>query len=169
MHFFKESPYVCEMLYAISTSPLPTKATTEWGSLLYHQVFRRLISNSIPPFKILPYCFTDGVNCRLDNRLPDPFARKDVRWGKGKMTDLKRKVESIFAVHLHGKWELDFPKDGYIKRLILDGVNNKIREYRLKKSLGEAQSKVKPRVKVAPIPIPTLVVQDRRKQEVRAA
>ena len=147
MHFFKESPYVCEFLHTIATSPLPRPGSTDWGSILYHQVFRRLIANSIPPFRILPYCFTDGVSCRLDNRLPDPFARKDVNWGKGKMEDLKRRIESVFAVHLHGKWEKDFPKDGYIKRLILDGVNDRIKEYRLKKSIGEAQGKIKMRSK----------------------
>lgn len=132
MHFFEHSPYLCEMLHIMSTDPLPRQGTTDWGSLLYQKLFRRLISHSIPPFKVLPYCFTDGVSCRLDNRLPDPFARKDTSWGKGRMEDLKSKVESVFAVHLHGKWTKDFPKDGWVKRFILDGVNARIRAYRLK-------------------------------------
>lgn len=132
MHFFQNSPYLCEMLHVMANDRVPRYGTTDWGSFLYHKVFRKLIANSIPPFKILPYCFTDGVSCRLDNRLPDPFASKDLSWGRGRMEELKKKVDSVFAIHLHGKWNKQFPSDGYVRKMILDGVNEKIRAYRNK-------------------------------------
>lgn len=141
MHFYQHSPYLCEMLYAMAHDPPPTAQSTDWGSRLYHKVFRRLISASITPFKILPYCFTDGRNCRLDNRLPDPFQKRDPTWGKGKMEDLKSKLESVWAVHLHNQWDKDFPKAGWVRELIINEISLKVREYREKKNRREPTKK----------------------------
>lgn len=129
MHFFKESPYLCEMLYAMANDPPPRQGTTDWGSLLYHKVWRRLLDNSIKPFKILPYCFTDGFSCKLDNRLPDPFGPKDWSWGIGKMESLEVKIRSVWAVHLHNRWELSLPTDGWVAHLILSKVDESVERY----------------------------------------
>ena len=130
MHFYENSPYLCEMLHAMAHDPPPKKGTTDWGSRLYHKVWRRLVANGIKPFKVLPYCFTDGQTCRLDNRLPDPFAGNDGKWGKGRAAELKRKVESVWAVHLHNQWDKDFPRGGWVRSLILSRVEEAVRRYR---------------------------------------
>jgi hypothetical protein len=64
MHFNRHSPYLCEMLYIMANDPPPQLASTDWGSLLYHKLWRRLVANDIIPFKILPFCFIDARNCR---------------------------------------------------------------------------------------------------------
>lgn len=130
MHFHQHSPYLCEMLYGMANDPAPRESTTDWGSLLYHKIFRRLISNQITPFKILPYCFTDGRNCQLNNRLPDVFAAPDSSWGAGRMEDLERKLDGVWAVHLHNQWDKDFPTGGWVRELIISTVSKKVREYR---------------------------------------
>lgn len=129
MHFYQNSPYLCEMLHTMSTSRPPREGTTDWGSHLYHAVWRRLVAHSIVPFQVLPYCFTDGYSCRLDNRLPDPFRPRDEKWGKGRPEELRKKVDSIFAVHLHNRWEKEFPKDGWVRKLILDKVEEAVKHY----------------------------------------
>ncbi|GAA5960756.1 hypothetical protein JCM3765_007322 [Sporobolomyces pararoseus] len=129
MHFFQNSPYLCEMLYTMSTSSPPTKNSVDWGSRLYHKVYRSLIDSSIKPFKILPYCFTDGVSCRLDNRLPDPFDSQTLlgtnKWGKGRWEQVKWKLENVWAVHLHNRWDKGFPKGGYIDEMVLKPIEEK--------------------------------------------
>ncbi|KDQ58787.1 hypothetical protein JAAARDRAFT_680368 [Jaapia argillacea MUCL 33604] len=149
MHFRKQSPYLCEAFHIMATSPPPRASSTDWGSLLYLKLYRRLLHASIPPFKILPWCFIDGVSCRLDNRLPDPFVpdvtsgtgfwgsrfsrsgetkneRRDVvrtdpsgRWNVGEGGDLDGALGKVFGVHLHNRWEKQFPKDGWVSRLLL--------------------------------------------------
>jgi hypothetical protein len=148
MRFHKHSPYLCEAFHIMATSPPPRTDSTDWGSFLYYKVWRRLVNAGIPPFKVLPWCFSDGRSCRIDNRLPDPF-RKDGegegRWvphtpaasssdssgstnhrgssGRamgmedgGLLDDVLRKV---FSVHLHNQWDKEFPKDGWVDRLLL--------------------------------------------------
>ncbi|GAA5987994.1 hypothetical protein JCM5350_007853 [Sporobolomyces pararoseus] len=131
MHFFQNSPYLCEMLYTMSISPPPNKNSIDWGSRLYHKTYRSLINSGIKPFKILPFCFTDGVSCRLDNRLPDPFEETSVRekkkWGKGRWEQVKWKLENVWAVHLHNRWDKDFPKGGYIVEMVLKPIEEKKR------------------------------------------
>lgn len=129
MHFYQHSPYLCEMLYSMSNDPAPRQGTTDWGSLLYHKIFRRLIANSIAPFKILPYCFTDAYSCRLDNRLPDPFGGEDKTWGAGKAEALEKKVNNVWAVHLHNQWEKSFKKDGWVNKFILEKVDEAVEKY----------------------------------------
>ncbi len=107
------------------TSTPPRSDSTDWGSTLYHKLWRRLIAGSVPPFKILPFCFSDGRSCRLDNRLPDPFMPDD---SKGKWTmglgmeeggPLDKVLNSVFGVHLHNQWDKEFPKNGWVDRLLL--------------------------------------------------
>ncbi|GAA5931958.1 hypothetical protein JCM1841_006114 [Sporobolomyces salmonicolor] len=133
MHFYQHSPYLCEMLHSMSTSPPPAKNSVDWGSRLYHKVWRSLVAEGIRPFKVLPYCFTDGVSCRLDHRLPDPLGEKSVErtWGKGRREDLESKVRSVWAVHLHNRWDKGFPKGGWVDDLILKPVMEQVERYRL--------------------------------------
>ncbi|KAF9020979.1 glycosyltransferase family 32 protein, partial [Hymenopellis radicata] len=125
MRFRKHSPYLCEAFHIMLTSTPPRADSTDWGSTLYLKLWRRLIAGSIPPFKILPFCFSDGRSCRLDNRLPDPFVPDD---SKGKWTmglgmeeggPLDKVLNNVFGVHLHNQWDKEFPKNGWVDRLLL--------------------------------------------------
>ncbi|BGP24469.1 hypothetical protein JCM10295v2_003385 [Rhodotorula toruloides] len=133
MHFYRQSPYLCEMLHQMATSPPPARNSVDWGSRLYHKVWRSLVAQGIKPFKVLPYCFTDGVSCRLDNRLPDPFREgaSEKKWGKGRWEDVKSKVENVWAVHLHNRWDKQFPKGGWVDEMILKPVNELVEQYRM--------------------------------------
>lgn len=126
LRFRQHSPYLCEAFHVIAHSPKPPRpGSTDWGSLLYLKLFRTLLSKSIPPFKVLPFCFNDGRSCRLDNRLPDPFEkdRKDMKWTMGmdvkENGGLDRVLGKVFAVHLHNQWEKEFPVGGWVERLLL--------------------------------------------------
>ncbi|KAF5381303.1 hypothetical protein D9615_008315 [Tricholomella constricta] len=125
MRFRQHSPYLCEAFHIMAISPPPRIHSTDWGSLLYLKLWRRLVAHAIPPFKILPFCFSDGRSCRLDNRLPDPFAA-DNRAGKWTMGlgleeggGLDEVLSKVFGVHLHNQWEKAFPSGGWIERLLL--------------------------------------------------
>ena len=133
MHFHRASPYLCEMLHTMSTSPPPARNSVDWGSRLYHKVWRSLVARGITPFKVLPYCFTDGVSCRLDNRLPDPFAdpsRAERRWGPGRWDDVRTKVTSVWAVHLHNRWDKTFPEGGWVDEMVLKPIEERVEQYR---------------------------------------
>ncbi|KAF7977315.1 hypothetical protein HWV62_4079 [Athelia sp. TMB] len=125
MRFRRHSPYLCEAFHIMATSAAPRSGSTDWGSLLYHKLWRRLIAASIPPFKVLPFCFSDGRSCRLDNRLPDPFAADPSSggWtmglGREEGGGLDRALEKVFAVHLHNQWDKEFPEGGWVERLLL--------------------------------------------------
>ncbi|KAG1745152.1 glycosyltransferase family 32 protein [Suillus lakei] len=127
MHFRKHSPYLCEAFHLMAHSTPPRSPSTDWGSVLYHRLWRRLLNESIPPFKILPFCFSDPLVCRLDNRAPEPFEpdRIDGKWtgrpGEGLEEGgaLDRALGKIFAVHLHNRWDKAFPKGGWVDRLLL--------------------------------------------------
>ncbi|EPQ52175.1 hypothetical protein GLOTRDRAFT_47383 [Gloeophyllum trabeum ATCC 11539] len=126
LSFHKHSPYLCLMFEIMKLSPAPRPASTDWGSLLYLKTYRTLLHLSIPPFRILPWCFIDGGSCRLDNRLPDPFVldrdgRTDParRWSTESGGDLDKVLGMVFGVHLHNRWEKEFPRDGWVDRLIL--------------------------------------------------
>lgn len=125
LHFFQHSPYLCEAFHIMKNSPEPRLSYSDWGQALYLKLWTRLIAESIPPFKVLPFCFADARSCRLDNRLPDPFQPDPVSWGGvgpaalvegGK---LDRSLRKVFAVHLHGKFDQDYPVGGWIERLLL--------------------------------------------------
>ncbi|THH09546.1 hypothetical protein EW146_g8660 [Bondarzewia mesenterica] len=132
MHFHQHSPYLCEAFHVIATSPAPRASSTDWGALLYLKVWRRLVAGGIPPFKVLPFCFSDARSCRLDNRLPDPFLEdpKDGRWTGGLTRaeggGLDEKLKKVFAVHLHNQWEKEFPKEGWVNRLLLQRYEGKL-------------------------------------------
>ena len=68
--------------------------------------------------------------CRLDNRLPDPFASRDSSWGQGRGAALRRKFDSVWAVHLHNQWDRHLPQKGWVRKLILDKVNAAVERYR---------------------------------------
>jgi hypothetical protein len=125
MHFHQHSPYLCEAFHIMSTSKPPRAGSTDWGSLLYFKLWRRLVASSIPPFKVLPFCFSDARSCRLDNRLPDPFEadKKGGAWtmglGREEGGGLDKALGKVFAVHLHNQWEKGFPSGGWVERLLL--------------------------------------------------
>ena len=123
MHFLQHSPYLCEAFEIMARSPPPKSGTTEWGALLYFKLWRRLIAGGVPPFKILPFCFTDGRSCRLDNRLPDPFGKDKDTWagtrGMHEGSTLDITLGKIFSVHLHNQWHKSFPRGGWVERLLL--------------------------------------------------
>ena len=133
MHFRQHSPYLCEALHIISTSPPPRAGSTDWGATLYLKLWRRLLEAAIPPFKVLPFCFTDGRSCRLDNRLPDPFSSdpSSGKWtmgmGREEGGGLDRILSKVFSVHLHNQWEKPFPKGGWVERLLLRRYDDKLR------------------------------------------
>ncbi|KAI0319302.1 glycosyltransferase family 32 protein [Amylostereum chailletii] len=125
MHFYKHSPYLCEAFHAIATSDPPRVPSTDWGALLYLKLWRRLVAEGIPPFKVLPSCFSDGGQCRRDNSLPDPFVPdpQDGRWTGGLSRaeggGLDVRLKNVFAVHLHNQWAKEFPEGGWVRRLLL--------------------------------------------------
>lgn len=125
LRFRRHSPYLCEAFHIMATSTPPRPSSTDWGSTLYLKLWRRLVAESIPPFKVLPFCFNDGRSCRLDNRLPDPFKpdSNDGLWTEGLTVEegggLDQVLQKIFAVHLHNQWDKEFPKGGWVERLLL--------------------------------------------------
>lgn len=128
MHFLKHSPYLCEFFHLMTTSPPPRSGSTDWGSLLYLKLWRRLIAGGIPPFKILPFCFSDARSCRMDNRLPDPFLKDGRTWAgglglQGPDSPLQKTLKKVFSVHLHNQWERVFPPDGWVERYLLREYN----------------------------------------------
>ena len=133
MRFRQHSPYLCEAFHIMASSPPPRKDSTDWGSVLYLKLFRRLLAASIPPFKILPFCFSDARSCRLDNRLPDPFT-PDPRGGTWTMGmgveeggGLDAVLAKVFGVHLHNQWEKSFPAGGWVDRLLLRRYEEKLK------------------------------------------
>jgi len=132
MHFRTNSPYLCEAFHIMATSKPPRAGSTDWGSLLYFKLWRRLVAASIPPFKILPFCFSDARSCRLDNRLPDPFVPDNARgkWTMGLGMEegggLDGALQKVFSVHLHNQWERKFPAGGWIERLLLRRYEKKL-------------------------------------------
>jgi hypothetical protein len=97
-------------------------------------MWRALVAGGVPPFKVLPFCFSDARSCRLDNRLPDPFEPDDVRgnrmgmWngGMGERGKLEGALQKIFGVHLHNQWEKAFPEGGWVERLLLKGYDSRL-------------------------------------------
>ncbi|KAJ3868974.1 glycosyltransferase family 32 protein, partial [Lentinula novae-zelandiae] len=132
MRFHIHSPYLCEAFHIMATDSPPRPHSTDWGSTLYLKLYRRLLRGGVRPFKVLPWCFTDGRSCRLDNRLPDPF-KEDQKAGiscmglgmgteivyTGNPPALARALSQIFGIHLHNQWEKNFPEKGWVERLLL--------------------------------------------------
>lgn len=133
MNFHQHSPYLCEAFHIMASGPPPRTGTTDWGATLYLKLWRRLLEAAIPPFKVLPFCFSDGRSCRLDNRLPDPFASdpSNGRWAMGMGREegggLDRVLGKVFSVHLHNQWHKAFPKSGWVERLLLKRYEEKLK------------------------------------------
>lgn len=132
MRFREHSPYLCEAFNIMVTSKPPRQGSTDWGALLYFKLWRRLTAESVPPFKVLPWCFTDARSCRLDNRLPDPFEADpaDGHWtlGLGREEDggLDVALGKVFSLHLHNQWEKPYPAEGWVARLLLRRYDAKL-------------------------------------------
>lgn len=132
MRFRRHSPYLCEAFHIMASSAPPRSGSTDWGSTLYYKLWRRLIAASIPPFKVLPFCFSDGRSCRLDNRLPDPFVADDKngKWTFGLGLEegggLDKALGHVFGVHLHNQWEKPYPNGGWVERLLLKKYDAKL-------------------------------------------
>lgn len=119
MHFQKHSSYLCEAFHIMSTSPPPRPDSTDWGSALYYKLWRRLLISSIPPFSVLPWCFTEGRSCRSDKPLPDPFEPDGKGGGGLEGRELEKVLGKIFVLHLHNQWKKPFPEGGWVDRLLL--------------------------------------------------
>ena len=129
MHFRQHSPYVCEAFHIMASSPFPRPNTFTWGAHLYAKLHRRLLAGRQRPFTVLPWCFADPRSCRADIRFPDPFGPDPSFWG-GRRWDgrgevgrsgrelLEEKVGFVWTVHLHNQWRKEFPKDGWVDRLL---------------------------------------------------
>ncbi|KIM70587.1 hypothetical protein SCLCIDRAFT_101023 [Scleroderma citrinum Foug A] len=134
MHFRQHSPYLCEAFHLMSISSPPRSPSTDWGAILYLRLWRRLLAESIPPFKIIPFCFSDPLSCRVDNSVPDPFTpdRADGRWVDGQGLEenggLDQALKRIFGVHLHNRWDRLFPQDGWVDRLLLRRYDQRLRD-----------------------------------------
>ncbi|KAF7365477.1 Glycosyltransferase family 32 protein [Mycena venus] len=136
MRFKKHSPYLCEAFHIMATADAPRPGSTDWGSLLYLKLWRALVAGGVPPFKVLPFCFSDARSCRLDNRLPDPFVPDNDRGNRmgmwngamGERGKLDNALQKIFGVHLHNQWEKAFPEGGWVERLLLKSYDNRLHD-----------------------------------------
>ncbi|KAL7410799.1 hypothetical protein BDY24DRAFT_398505 [Mrakia frigida] len=147
LHFHSHSPYLCTFLTLISLSPPPKPASTTWGSRLYLKAFRRLIDQEIVPFQVLPWCFADPRNCRTDKRVPDPFLVNPGWWGgrrwkEGGEEELRRTLNwredrGVFTLHLHNQWAKDFPVGGWVRKLLLEPMDEYLDGLALKEREGE--------------------------------
>ncbi|KAJ6599010.1 glycosyltransferase family 32 protein [Mycena vulgaris] len=134
MRFKQHSPYLCEAFHIMASSAPPRAGSTDWGALLYLKLWRALVAGGIPPFKVLPFCFSDARSCRLDNRLPDPFEPDSVRANRmglwngdmGARGTLDGALHKVFGVHLHNQWEKAFPEGGWVERLLLKGYDSRL-------------------------------------------
>ncbi|KAJ7081326.1 glycosyltransferase family 32 protein [Mycena belliarum] len=134
MRFRQHSPYLCEAFHIMASSVPPRAGSTDWGALLYLKLWRALVGGGIPPFKVLPFCFSDARSCRLDNRLPDPFVPDDARANRmgmwngdmGARGKLDGALHNVFGVHLHNQWEKAYPEGGWVERLLLKGYDSRL-------------------------------------------
>ncbi|KAI0064384.1 hypothetical protein BV25DRAFT_1800598 [Artomyces pyxidatus] len=127
MHFHQHSPYLCEAFHIIADA----ESRIALGGPLYRMLWQRLVAGGIPPFKILPFCFSDARSCNLDNRIPDPFAKGSNTWTDGITTEkgggLDTRLQEVFGLLLHNQRAKDFPAGGWIRRLLLDRYEQRLR------------------------------------------
>ena len=152
MHFFKHSPYLCEAFHIMARSAPPRAGSTDWGSDLYFKLWRRLIAAGVPPFQVLPFCFSDGGLCRADNRIPDPFDPDPASWGMGRSLkeggELDQVLNKVFVIHLHNRWEKKFPRGGWVERLLLTKFERRLADMEMELDLDR-----KPVVVISPPPL----------------
>lgn len=92
LHFFKSSPYLCEMM-AEANQQLKTQSQLKsLGSDLYALVFSRLLRHKIQTWAMLPWCYTDPSQCLKSNSLPSAFDHGDFD---------KNKLSKVFAYTWH--------------------------------------------------------------------
>ncbi|KAI9253839.1 hypothetical protein BDA99DRAFT_519118 [Phascolomyces articulosus] len=96
MHFKKQSPYLCEMLSEMANGPLPRPGTIDWGGYMYYRVYRRLLYYGIRPWSIIPWCFTDSLECKPSNSMPGAF--EEVEFST-------ERLSQVFAYHWHNQWK----------------------------------------------------------------
>ncbi|KAI8143813.1 hypothetical protein BJV82DRAFT_609536 [Fennellomyces sp. T-0311] len=96
MHFKKKSPYLCEMLSEMANGPLPRPGTIDWGGYMYYRVYRRLLYYGVKPWSIIPWCFTDSMECKPSNSMPGAFEEVDFP---------KNRLLQVFAYHWHNQWK----------------------------------------------------------------
>ncbi|KAI7855959.1 hypothetical protein BDC45DRAFT_505173 [Circinella umbellata] len=96
MHFKKHSPYLCEMLSEMANGPLPTPGTIDWGGYMYYRVYRRLLYHGIRPWSIIPWCFTDSLECKPSNSMPSAFDEVELE---------TERLSQVFAYHWHNQWK----------------------------------------------------------------
>ncbi|KAI0301639.1 hypothetical protein B0F90DRAFT_1718861 [Multifurca ochricompacta] len=122
MHFYQHSPYLCEAFHVLVTSLHP-HSSADSVARLYGGLWSRLIAESWPPFKVLPFCFSDGRSCDLRNQLPNPL-KPDGKWvddfGLEEGGGLDQRLQKVFAVHLHDRGNGGFPDGGWVQRLLIE-------------------------------------------------
>ncbi|KAI0044964.1 glycosyltransferase family 32 protein [Auriscalpium vulgare] len=123
MHFYQNSPYLCEAFHILAESGPPPPSSPDWGANLYAKIWRRLVADGIPPFRQLPFCFSDSHSCRSHNRIPHPFESGGGSWFGRAATEegegLDPRLSQVFSIHLHHLWKKDFPSGGWVRNLLL--------------------------------------------------
>ncbi|KAH9979746.1 hypothetical protein BJV74DRAFT_719285, partial [Russula compacta] len=132
MHFYQHSPYLCEAFHVLATSP--PRSSADWGARLYDNLWRRLIAEGWPPFKILPFCFSDGRSCGPQSQLlPDPLkpdGHEEGAWAAVAMAAaggaLAQRLHKVFAVHLRDRGKGEFPSRGWVQRLLIERYDRRL-------------------------------------------
>ncbi|KAG1470214.1 hypothetical protein G6F56_002811 [Rhizopus delemar] len=96
MRFYKQSPYLCEMLSELASGPLPRPDTIDWGGYMYYRIYRRLLHQGIRPWSVLPWCFTDSMLCSPKNSMPNAFVQAEFS---------TERLLNTFAYHWHNQWK----------------------------------------------------------------
>jgi hypothetical protein len=125
MRFYQHLPYLCEAFHVLATSSSPPRhsgSTDRRAAQLFASLWPRLVAEGLAPFKILPFCFSDGRSCD-PNRLPDPL-KPDGRssasgWSLEEGGGLDRRLQNVFAMHLHDRGNRGFPDRGWVQRLLI--------------------------------------------------
>lgn len=89
MHFYAQSPYLCELISAASEEK-------QLGPQLYARVYYRLVRHRISPWAVLPWCFTEPTQCKKSNSLPSLF-------DNSRNFD-KERLSQVFTMRYYKKW-----------------------------------------------------------------
>lgn len=95
LHFFKSSPYLCEMMAEANQQLKGQGQLKSLGPDLYARVFSRLLKHKIQTWTMLPWCYTDPSQCLKSNSLPSAFDHGDFD---------KNKLSKVFAYSWHKSW-----------------------------------------------------------------
>lgn len=105
LHFFKNSPYLCEIMMEANHQLNDTRSTLSSLDYIYSTVFHRLLKLKIQTWAVIPWCYTDPSQCLKSNSLPSAFDRGEFD---------SKKLNKVFAYHLHTSWKLHPPAPGSI-------------------------------------------------------